>query len=88
MLGMAGGRIVEPQLAGSGDGMLMHFGARFCEPVTARWTEVDPLTQITDSQEANRYVYAGGDPVSNTSLKAPVLSTLEMIEPRRSPIMG
>ena len=29
-----------------------------------RWTQVDPLNQFQDPRQANRYVYAGGDPVN------------------------
>ncbi len=43
---------------------LYHFGARFYDPALGRWTQRDPLNLITGLRNANRYVYAGGDPVS------------------------
>jgi RHS repeat-associated protein len=42
-----------------------HFGARYYDAGTARWMQQDPLMFLTDLQQANRYVYAGGDPVNN-----------------------
>jgi RHS repeat-associated protein len=44
---------------------LTHFGARFYDPETGRWTQQDPLNQAADLNEANRYTYAGGDPVNS-----------------------
>ena len=29
-----------------------------------RWSQVDPLNQFQHPREANRYVYAGGDPIN------------------------
>lgn len=54
--------------AGSGHQVagLYHYGARYYNPTTARWTQPDPLDQIGDLRQANRYSYAGGDPVSLT----------------------
>jgi RHS repeat-associated protein len=43
-----------------------HFGARQYDPALARWTSADPLDQIGDLQQANRYSYAGADPVNFT----------------------
>ena len=42
-----------------------HFGARQYDPGLARWTQQDPLDQIGDLREANRYVYAGADPANS-----------------------
>jgi RHS repeat-associated protein len=42
---------------------LTHFGARYYNPAIGRWTQPDPLQQISDLTQANRYIYAGGDPV-------------------------
>jgi len=47
-------------------GNLTHFGARYYEAATGRWTQVDPLNQMEDLREANRYAYAAGDPVNLT----------------------
>jgi RHS repeat-associated protein len=41
-----------------------HYGARFYDPMTARWIQPDPLKHYADLKQANRYVYAGGDPVN------------------------
>lgn len=46
-------------------GGLYHYGARFYDPSTAMWTQQDPLNQIGSLTQANRYGYAGGDPVDN-----------------------
>lgn len=41
-----------------------HFGQRFYDPQTGRWTQPDPLNLAADLRQANRYVYVGGDPVN------------------------
>ena len=33
---------------------LYHYGQRYYDPTTARWTQQDPLNQITDPSQANR----------------------------------
>ncbi len=43
---------------------LYHFGARYYDPRIARWTSQDPVEQCSDLRQANRYGYAGGDPVN------------------------
>jgi RHS repeat-associated protein len=54
--------------AGSGNvaNDLYHFGARYYDPTTGRWTQEDPLSQLTDPTQADRYTYAGDDPVNST----------------------
>jgi RHS repeat-associated protein len=49
----------------TGDG-LYHFGARYENPGDARWTQEDPLRQLTDLTQENRYTFAGNDPVNNS----------------------
>jgi RHS repeat-associated protein len=49
------------RLAGT---ILYHFGARFYDPSNGRWTQLDPVSQFADLTNANRYGYAGGDPVN------------------------
>ena len=44
-------------------GGLYHYGQRFYDPATMRWTQADPLDQTGDLREGNRYVYAAADPV-------------------------
>jgi RHS repeat-associated protein len=53
----AGGHLVDG---------LYHFGARYYQPTTARWTQQDPLNQVGDLRQANRYTFVGGDPVNHT----------------------
>jgi len=40
---------------------LIHFGARYYDPSTARWTQVDPA-----GQGLNLYLYAAANPVNET----------------------
>ena len=49
----------------TGSGRLYHFGARYYDPQLGRWTQPDPLDQVGDLREGNRYVYVAGDPVNN-----------------------
>ena len=58
-VGFAGGAAV-------GSTGLYHFGARFYDPRTARWTSQDPVAQYTDLGQANRYGYAAANPVNFT----------------------
>ena len=46
-------------------GGLYHYGARFYQPSTARWTQMDPLQQPGDLRQHGRYSYAASDPVNN-----------------------
>ena len=43
---------------------LYHYGQRYYDPTDARWTQPDPLNQAADLREANRYPYAGADPIN------------------------
>ncbi len=43
---------------------LYHFGARFYDPSVGRWTQQDSLVSLGDPGTANRYAYAGDDPVN------------------------
>jgi RHS repeat-associated protein len=50
-----------------------HFGARQYDPGLGRWAQIDPVDQIGDLTEANRYGYVAGDPVNevdHTGLQA------------------
>ena len=42
-----------------------HFGQRYYDPSTGRWTQEDPLNQITDPAQADRYLFAGESPLIN-----------------------
>jgi len=39
-------------------------GLRFYDPELGRWTQRDPLDQVTEATQANRYGFAGQDPVN------------------------
>jgi RHS repeat-associated protein len=43
---------------------LYHFGRRYYQPDTGRWTQPDPLRSDGDLQQANRFIYVGGDPAN------------------------
>ena len=47
---------------------LYHYGARYYDPNAARWTQQDPINQISSVTEANRYSYVGDDPVNAVDL--------------------
>jgi RHS repeat-associated protein len=44
---------------------LYKMGLRYYDPPVARWTQRDPLNVFQDPRQANRYAYAGDDPVNN-----------------------
>lgn len=48
----------------TGQGRLYHFGQRYYDPLIGRWTQQDPLDQVGDLREANRYAYAGLNPIN------------------------
>ncbi|HEX2161973.1 MAG TPA: RHS repeat-associated core domain-containing protein [Thermoleophilaceae bacterium] len=45
-------------------GNLYKIGARYYAPTLGRWTQQDPLDQVGDLRDGNRYVYAGADPIN------------------------
>ncbi len=47
---------------------LYHFGQRYYDPMTGRWTQPDPLSQIYDPLQADAYAFAGDDPINLTDL--------------------
>lgn len=47
-------------------GGLTHYGARYYEAATGRWSQQDPINQVDDLRQANRYGYAGFDPINQT----------------------
>jgi len=49
-------------------GGLIQFGQRYYDPMTQRWTQPDPLDQAGDLRQANKYEYAGSDPVNYTDV--------------------
>lgn len=44
----------------------VHYGNRWYNPTLGRWTQQDTLDAPLDPGNANRYAYAGGDPINNT----------------------
>ncbi len=64
--GFQGGYRMAGGNAGAGNvsNGLYHFGQRFYDPTVGRWTQQDPLDQLGDPVQADRYVFAGGDPVN------------------------
>ena len=40
-------------------------GMRYYRPELMRWSQQDPKEQPTDALQANRYGYAGGNPISH-----------------------
>lgn len=44
---------------------LYKMGLRYYDPTIGRWTQKDPLNLYQDPKQANRYAYAGSDPVNN-----------------------
>lgn len=47
-------------------GGLYHFGQRYTDTSTGRWTQQDPLDRASDLREGNRYLYTGDDPINLT----------------------
>lgn len=45
---------------------MYHFGQRYYDPASMRWTQPDRLDQAGDLREGNQYVYAGGDPINSS----------------------
>jgi RHS repeat-associated protein len=59
-VGFAGGYIP----AAAGAMRLHHFGQRYMDPATGRWTQQDSLDNPSDLRQSNRYLYVGDDPVN------------------------
>jgi RHS repeat-associated protein len=45
---------------------LYKMGLRYYDPPVGRWTQRDPLNLFQDPRQANRYAFAGDDPVNGT----------------------
>jgi RHS repeat-associated protein len=45
---------------------LYHFGQRYYDPTTGRWTQPDPLDKFASPVQANRFLFAGGDPINQS----------------------
>ncbi|MDO8209638.1 RHS repeat-associated core domain-containing protein [Conexibacter sp. CPCC 206217] len=46
----------------------VHYGYRWYDSNTGRWTQQDPLDQAADLSNGNRYAYAGADPINDYDL--------------------
>jgi RHS repeat-associated protein len=47
---------------------IYHYGQRYYDPSSLRWTQTDPLDQTGDLREGNRYTYVGADPINVVDL--------------------
>lgn len=45
---------------------LYKMGMRYMNPAYGNWTQKDPLDQVTEPRQSNRYGYAGQDPINLT----------------------
>jgi RHS repeat-associated protein len=68
IFGFKGGYRTPGGNVGSGNvaNGLYHFGERYYDPTTGRWTQQDPLDQFISATEADRYAYAGDDPINES----------------------
>jgi len=57
---------------------LVKFGQRWYNPTTGTWTQQDTLDNPLDPANANRYAYAGDDPINNLDVSGrDILSVVE-----------
>jgi RHS repeat-associated protein len=54
---------MAPGGVGSG-GTLYHFGRRYYDPTTGRWTQPDTIDQPASLRDGNLYLYTGNDPIN------------------------
>ena len=54
---------------------LVKFGQRWYNPTTGTWTQQDTLDAPLDPANANRYAYAGDDPINNLDPTGEYLSS-------------
>ena len=54
---------------------LVKFGQRWCNPTTRTWTQQDTLDHPLDPANANRYAYAGDDPINGSDPSGEYLSS-------------
>jgi RHS repeat-associated protein len=45
---------------------LLHFGERYYDPTTGRWTQQDPRDQVGGLTQGDRYLFAGSDPINES----------------------
>jgi RHS repeat-associated protein len=55
---LPGGNIGETSIANR----LYHFGSRYYDPTTGRWTQQDPLSQLTSVAQSDKFGFVGDTP--------------------------
>lgn len=45
---------------------LIHYGQRYYDPTTGRWTQQDPEDRMTSASQADRFLFTSGDPINNS----------------------
>jgi RHS repeat-associated protein len=45
---------------------LDHYGQRYYDPTTGRWTQQDPLEHLGSTTQGNQFLFTGSDPVNLT----------------------
>jgi RHS repeat-associated protein len=43
---------------------LYHYGQRYYDPTTGRWTQPDPLGHVGSATQGDRFLFAGSDPIN------------------------
>ncbi|SMO84560.1 RHS repeat-associated core domain-containing protein [Geodermatophilus aquaeductus] len=67
---LGGSGVTNVQIYGYAGGLtdrrssLVHFGQRWYDPASGRWTQEDSLETLADPSRANRYEYADGNPTN------------------------
>jgi RHS repeat-associated protein len=59
---MPGGNKGEGSVANG----LYHFGARYYDPTTGRWTQQDPENHLGSATQGDRFLFAGSDPINKS----------------------
>jgi RHS repeat-associated protein len=57
---MPGGNKGEGNVANG----LYHYGQRYYDPTTGRWTQQDPIDHLGSTTQGNRFLFAGADPIN------------------------
>ena len=45
---------------------LYHYGQRYYDPTTGRWTQQDPEDRFGSTTQGDRFLFAGGDPIDQS----------------------
>lgn len=45
---------------------ILHFGARYDDPTTGRWTQPDPEDHLGSTTQPDWFTFAGGNPLNNS----------------------